>query len=383
MITRSHDNFSHRIGSSLDSEESFQFAMYCEELARLHFGNVHSHEYTLEPRERMSPQQVWAVLDAAVEAMSPTANSRESQDGVLSTRTALGDGWALKITVAHRWQIGDEDRDTEPEAKEIENVQVCLHAVSEEVPRRLLCDLQERGLCLPGTTGKPAEMTVYFASPDERRTVAVSSRKCAKMHFGDYHQNYTPEVVGEVRQLADALERATHGIVIISGPPGTGKSYLIRMLISGSSRKAVVCSPPSLFLKEARYLNKVTERFKRSMVVLEDVGDFLTQENVTQHIDVASTLLNYSEGLLSLLSDTVFILSFNVNIGKVSEAITRPGRCLANIRVGLLPHPQAQSLVKFPIPARSYTLAEVYEANRAGRAARGGKAEGLGFQARQ
>ncbi|MEK7777401.1 MAG: hypothetical protein AAB303_02090, partial [Chloroflexota bacterium] len=152
MITRSQDNFSHRVSSSLDSEESFQFAMYCEELARLHFGNVDSYEYSLEPREKMTPQQAWGNLNAALQVMAPISESSESQDGVLSTRTALGDGWALKITLAHRWQIGDEDRDTEPEAKEIANVQVCLHAVGQEVPRRLLSALQERGLCLPGTT---------------------------------------------------------------------------------------------------------------------------------------------------------------------------------------------------------------------------------------
>lgn len=363
MITREHDNFSQRMGFPMQPDvEDPQFAMYHEELLRRHFGRVNQHHYVLEPVDRLSTVNALEFVDRALLALPVTSEARQFSDGVMRERVAFGDGWVLKIGLRRHWEVGDPD---EPGDGEVTGLRVLLYSVDQETPKRLLALLEERGFVPRGTTIKPTEVEVSFAAPDEDRSVSVSSVRCPRMLFNDHVQNYAPEVVEKVRKLLNVtLKDATHGLVVISGPPGTGKSYLIRMLISETNRRAVVCSPPSDFLGEARLLNKVTERFKRSLIVLEDVGDYLTEDNVTQHIDVTSTLLNCSDGLLSLLADTIFVLSFGADMGKISRAITRPGRCLAHIDIGELPYERAQSLVNFQIPAREYTLAEVYEMRR-------------------
>ena len=96
-------------------------------------------------------------------------------------------------------------------------------------------------------------------------------------------------------------------------------------------------------------------------MILEDVGEFLLEDNVSAHMDATMTLLNFSDGLQSILANTVFMLTFNSELGRISPAITRPGRCLAQIEVGKLPYLQALELVGFAIPERPYTLAEVYQ----------------------
>jgi len=99
--------------------------------------------------------------------------------------------------------------------------------------------------------------------------------------------------------------------------------------------------------------------------VLEDIGDLLAQDNVTHHLNATSNFLNLTDGLLSLLSDIVFIVSFNHDIQTINPALTRPGRCLGQIKVGKLPAEQVRDLVGFGVYGAS-TLAEVYEMRRTG-----------------
>ncbi len=77
--------------------------------------------------------------------------------------------------------------------------------------------------------------------------------------------------------------------------------------------------------------------------------------------------LNFSDGLLSLLGNVVFILTFNHEVSQINPALTRPGRCLGQLTVGLLGRDQAQGIAGFDLPDdRGYTLAEAYEMRRVG-----------------
>ena len=102
-------------------------------------------------------------------------------------------------------------------------------------------------------------------------------------------------------------------------------------------------------------------------MVLEDIGDVLTQEAASEHVQVYANLLNLTDGLLSLLNESVVLLTFNTEIGKIDEALLRPGRCISHIEVGALEREHAKKLVRAAgiapdaMVKGSYTLAEVYE----------------------
>jgi len=210
-------------------------------------------------------------------------------------------------------------------------------------------------------TGVP----VTFAFPGGMKGPEYHTHSFEGLSLLDVEQNYSVGVIKVVRAFLDYAGEITHGIVLVSGPVGTGKSYLIRSILTEmKQRRAIICTPPTTFLIQAGLLAQVVANFRKSTIVLEDVGEVIAADAASIYMDARSNLLNFSEGFLSLLTDSVIVISFNYEIDKIDPAILRPGRCLANINVGELSYEHAQKLVSFKIPNRSYTLADVYELNR-------------------
>ena len=208
---------------------------------------------------------------------------------------------------------------------------------------------------------KRGETLVHYAFP---ATHGVQIRKSSFeiMRFDSIKENYDESVQRKYQDTLNVIDKSNKGLVIINGPPGTGKSYLLRALLSDvKNRSGIICTPPTEFLHNLSKINEVLSQYRRSFVIFEDVGDILTVDaNSKGYMNVITNLLNQTDGLLSLMSDTIFILSFNHDIDKINEALLRPGRCLSRIEVNLLPYEKAQELVGFPILKQDYSLAEIY-----------------------
>ena len=177
----------------------------------------------------------------------------------------------------------------------------------------------------------------------------------------DIQQNYDEATVAKARDVVEKMKRLKSGVVILHGPPGTGKTYLIRALLSEVSkeREAVICTPASSFLEEASGLVTAMSTSRRTVVVLEDIGDLLCIDAASRHMDARSNLLNISEGILSALSDSIIILSFNEDVNKIDPAIRRPGRCIAEISTKALTAEHASMLLGREV-TKSMLLSEVF-----------------------
>lgn len=214
----------------------------------------------------------------------------------------------------------------------------------------------------PRKIEKPDQVFVHFAfigamGPN------FKSKAFSSIPFKTVKQNYSEEVQSAATKLVKQLHDIDNGLVIMSGPPGTGKTYLIRSLLSEliGERDAIICSPAIKFLTEANLITMVTERFNRPIIVLEDLGDILTKEAAQTHVEARSNILNLSEGLLSMFMDAIIIMTFNNPIENIDPAVIRPGRCLSNIHIGSLPYEQVCKLLpNMKLEEKSYTLAEVY-----------------------
>ena len=213
---------------------------------------------------------------------------------------------------------------------------------------------------------------VNYAFPTSQG-IDVITRNFSREWLSSIETNYDEQVIDDVQRLLKRMEEVTNGIIILRGPPGTGKTHLVRAILTESQkhRSPVVCNPPLQFLNDMGSLAQVMSRFKSSLIVLEDLGDVLNKSAPTEHVQVYANLLNITDGLLSLLSNSIVLMTFNTNIDGIDKAMLRPGRCLANIEVGSLSAQQAKKLLvdaglQVKLTKSEYTLAEIYEIKRLG-----------------
>jgi hypothetical protein len=70
---------------------------------------------------------------------------------------------------------------------------------------------------------------------------------------------------------------------------------------------------------------------ERIMFVFEDCGKLLSMESSMESPQIESLLLNISDGLIGSGREDIFLFTFNFEIGKIPDAIRRPGRMLGEI----------------------------------------------------
>lgn len=377
------DKFAQRLNSY--SVPQIEYSIACEDLVKKNFGKVHRKCFTLKPKS----------LDCSMDAVDNLVKRVSELSGgslIIDDRFVryfITDNWTAQLVIetqvdgkgdtktVHEESSGRDE--TEPsmgstnddrQKKEfVRKVNIDLNTLDFEVFKPIEDAVDELGFVIISGFDVESGIPVTFAFPGERGP-EYHTQSFEGITLEGVACNYSESVISSVRTLLKYTEEVTHGLVLISGPVGTGKSYLIRSILTEIvKRRAIVCTPATQFLIQVGLLAQVVANFRKSIVILEDVGEVVAIDAASRYIDARSNLLNFSEGFLSLLTDSIVVISFNYEIDKVDPAIVRPGRCLANIKVGTLSQPQVRKLVPFEIPSgRSYTLADVYEMRRVGNA---------------
>ncbi len=149
-----------------------------------------------------------------------------------------------------------------------------------------------------------------------RRSIRRSTAKVAKKEFypflGDEPINYF-----------DRFLNSSSGILLMIGPPGTGKSTFLRSLILHSGKDA------SMVFDEATMRSPdMLSTFYGSthrILALEDADNFLTPRE-SGNADLAG-LLNYADGVVADPTKKIVISTNLSSVNKVDPAILRKGRC--------------------------------------------------------
>ena len=193
--------------------------------------------------------------------------------------------------------------------------------------------------------------------------------------------NYAPEAVERYHHVVECLasSKPCGRFCLFDGPPGTGKSYLIRSLISTLDAVFVLIptsmigslSGPALL---PTFLT-LHARKKPIVLVLEDADMALVSRRANRGNPAAlAEVLNLGDGLIGEMLDLRIIATTNAERIELDPAITRPGRMCTHLTLGELPASHLADIynrlaesnqgVDAVQKAHAKTLAEVYRLAR-------------------
>lgn len=168
----------------------------------------------------------------------------------------------------------------------------------------------------------------------------------------------------EVNDDFDYVIRSIQGgdpfgrLVLLEGPPGSGKTYLIRHIIHELPRALFVYAPTSIVgeLDSPHLVPTLLSlrdetcggagEIDQIVLVVED-ADELIESRTELNRGQLSTLLNLTSGILGDLTNMFVIASYNnVAQGSLDTAIVRRGRMLKHIKVSDISHWRATAALR-------------------------------------
>ena len=177
-----------------------------------------------------------------------------------------------------------------------------------------------------------------------------------------YNDDFKP-VYNEIKKFLDPKNRKS-GIVILNGMPGTGKTTLIRHIVSEfPGRYIFINNSMGMRLNQPEFITFLMEH-KDSIFILEDCEAVVMDRQLTGFNNAVAAILNMADGIMSDIFNGKFICTFNTDISKVDQALLRRGRCYGNYEFKKLEAKKAKVLLE----ERGYdvdkcddmTLADIY-----------------------
>ncbi len=168
--------------------------------------------------------------------------------------------------------------------------------------------------------------------------------------WAEIANNYPAPTEGVLAPLLAEDWRPHSGRLLLwHGEPGTGKSYAVRALMQ--TWKAwctfhVILDPERFFGENADYMMSVLLRQEDTdeqpangnggpplwrLLIVEDTGELLAIDAKDRQGQGLSRLLNLCDGLLGQSLRVMVLITTNEDLGRLHPAVTRPGRCLANL----------------------------------------------------
>ncbi len=165
--------------------------------------------------------------------------------------------------------------------------------------------------------------------------------------------------------LADYYDRfiqSDAAILLLLGPPGTGKTSFLRGLLHHTKQNAILTYHAKLLEQDSFF----AEWFKspdENIVIMEDSDTLLLPRSDGN--SMMQRFLNLGDGLLSINGKKMIFTTNLPNTGAIDEALTRPGRCHDILEFGTLNRQQAKVVadkagVELTSDKDMLTIAEIF-----------------------
>jgi hypothetical protein len=164
----------------------------------------------------------------------------------------------------------------------------------------------------------------------------------------------------------DRYMESSANILLLIGPPGTGKTTFIRGLLAHRNCSAIVTYDAGILEKDGFFAKFIED--DAEVMVLEDSDAFLKSRsdgNTMMH-----RFLNVGDGLVTTKGKKMIFSTNLPSIRDIDSALVRPGRCFDIVTFDALNIPEAHALAKklnVTLPARprgketeNYSIAEVF-----------------------
>lgn len=167
-----------------------------------------------------------------------------------------------------------------------------------------------------------------------------------------------------IEEYYDRYIQSSASIILLIGPPGTGKTTFIRGLLHHASKNAIVTYDEKILDRDYVFARFIEDDV--GVMVIEDADNFLkprSDGNSMMH-----RFLNVGDGLISMRGKKLIFSTNLPSIRDVDSALVRPGRCFDVVSFDNYNLKQAQKLAKklgisFEEKANksdTYSLAEVF-----------------------
>ena len=150
-------------------------------------------------------------------------------------------------------------------------------------------------------------------------------------HIGDQvdiEDHYNDDFYAFSNRTIEKLQKPkSHGLVLLHGKPGTGKTTYIRYLASQLTKRMIYFPPyMASHISSPELINFLMDQ-EESILVLED-ADNVISKRMGNDSSAISNLLNLSDGLLGQCLHIPVICTFNIMHTELDAALLRKGRLL-------------------------------------------------------